>query len=236
MVVAIFLHRAGAITSSDFIVAGGAGVLIGLAALVVGLVAFVRIWMTGDRGWRPASVGVGVGLICLAPLVSAAVMAVRYPPVHDVSTDFDRPPPILGEVRFGLGAGYSDPVIRERLANAFPNAVARDYPLPATETFALVAELAALRGWHTIEERAPVDDPDVGWLNAIAMTWLGWRDEISIRVQTAPGGARVDIRSVSYEGAHDLGANGLRIEEFLLALDEAVTARTQALGLLGPGG
>jgi hypothetical protein len=234
LVVAIFLHRAGAITSADFIVAAGGGVLIGLAALLVGLVAFVRIWATGDRGWWPAFNGVAIGLICLAPLVFAAMMGLRYPFVHDVTTDYDDPPPILGQVHFGLGAGYHDPALRQRVADAFPNAVTRDYPLPTTETFPVVADLVAARGWQIIEERATTDDPNIGWINARAMTWLGWRDEVAIRVETAPGGSRVDIRSVSYEGAHDLGANGMRIEEFLLALDDAVTARTQELGLLGP--
>jgi hypothetical protein len=236
IVVAVFLHRAGAITSADFVVAAGGGIVIGLAGLAVGLVALVRIWMTGDRGWWPASVGVAIGVLCLAPLVFAATMAVRYPFVHDVTTDYDNPPPILGSVRFGLGAGYHDPVLRQRVADAFPNAVTRDYPLPATETFPIVADMVAARGWQIIEERATTDDPDIGWLNAVAMTWLGWRDEVAVRVETAPGGSRVDIRSVSYEGAHDLGANGLRIEEFLLALDEAVTARTQELGIPAPGG
>lgn len=236
LVVAVFLHRAGAITSSDFIAAAGGGLLIGLAALLVGLVAFVRIWATGDRGWWPASIGVGIGLVCVAPLALAAVMGLRYPPVHDVTTDYDNPPPIQGQVRFGPGAGFDDQALRQRVAEAFPNAVARDYPLPPDETFQLVADLVAARGWQIVAERAPTEDPDSGRINAVAMTWLGWRDEVAIRVETAPGGARVDIRSVSYEGAHDLGANGLRIEEFLLALDDAVTARTHDLGLLTPGG
>jgi len=235
IIIAAFMHRGGIIDSPTFLAAAGAGVAFGLIALAVGLAAYVRIWFTGDRGWRPASIGVATGLICLVPLVVAGLQAARLPAVHDVSTDIADPPAILGSSRLGLGGGFDDPELQAQIVKAYPNARAREYPLAVGETWLLVRELVERRGWEILSRRGPgVDQP--GTLNAVAMTWLGWRDEVAIRVGGTQDGSRIDMRSVSYEGAHDLGTNGLRIERFLLDLDDAVTERTFELGIVPPGG
>jgi uncharacterized protein (DUF1499 family) len=44
---------------------------------------------------------------------------------------------------------------------------------------------------------------------------MGFREDISIRVRTASGVVRVDMRSASRYGNHDLGSNARRIERFL---------------------
>jgi Protein of unknown function (DUF1499) len=234
IVIAAFMHRGRIIDSPTFMAAAGAGVVLGLIALAVGLIAYMRIWITGDRGWRPATIGVATGLICLVPLVMAGLQASRLPLVHDVSTDVADPPAILGTSRYGLAGGFDDPALQAQVAEAFPNASGRDYPLPASVSWPLVAELADLRGWEILARRSP-SGARPGTVNAVAMTWLGWRDEVSIRVTGIAGGSRVDVRSVSYEGMHDLGTNGTRIEQFLLDLDDAVTTRSQELGIVASG-
>lgn len=232
LIVAVFLHRARAIDTQTFLATAGAGVLLGLVALIVAIGAYIRIWNTGDRGWRPASIGFVTGVICLSPLVFAGLQAYRYPFVHDVSTDIATPPPVFGTVRYGARLGYDDPDLQAEIAAAFPNAAARVYPLDAAETFGLVQDLVADREWEALTAGTP---PATGTINAVATTWLGFRDEVAIRVTALQAGARVDVRSVSYEGGHDLGANGQRIEAFLLDLDDAVTQRTLEPGALSGG-
>ncbi len=48
--------------------------------------------------------------------------------------------------------------------------------------------------------------------------WLGFTDDIVIRVRPEDGGSRVDIRSVSRVGTSDLGTNAARIRRFMKRL------------------
>ena len=49
---------------------------------------------------------------------------------------------------------------------------------------------------------------------------MGFRDDVVIRVRPAPDGARVDVRSASRYGRHDLGTNAARIRSLLDDIDE----------------
>ncbi|MDB5621835.1 MAG: hypothetical protein JWR39_398, partial [Devosia sp.] len=53
--------------------------------------------------------------------------------------------------------------------------------------------------------------------------WPGWREEAVFRVEAAPEGSRVDMRSASLHALHDFGSNGRRIETFLTTLDDEIT-------------
>ena len=96
-------------------------------------------------------------------------------------------------------------------------------PVDATEMFTIVEDLADSRGWDIRVRRQPPTALDTGTINAIAMTLLGWRDEVAIRVTGTAQGSTIDMRSVPLGRFHDFGENGRRIEEFLLALDEKIT-------------
>src|SRR6218665_2474858 len=88
----IFLHRERFISSADFHVIELIAMGVALLALLLALGAFARLWVTGDQGWARATTGLFFALICLAPLGFVASLALRYPAVPDVSTDFADPP------------------------------------------------------------------------------------------------------------------------------------------------
>jgi uncharacterized protein (DUF1499 family) len=48
--------------------------------------------------------------------------------------------------------------------------------------------------------------------------WFGFIDDVVVRVRPAPGGSRVDVRSVSRVGQHDFGTNAARVRAFLAAV------------------
>ena len=50
---------------------------------------------------------------------------------------------------------------------------------------------------------------------------MGFRDDIVIRVSAVGGGSRIDLRSASRFGSHDLGANASRLRSLLEDIDEA---------------
>jgi uncharacterized protein (DUF1499 family) len=61
-----------------------------------------------------------------------------------------------------------------------------------------------------------------GRIEAVALTLImGFREDIAIRIRSASGGVRIDMRSASRYGGHDLGSNARRIETFLADLIDA---------------
>lgn len=217
-IIPVFLHRERIISSDDFHIIELVAAGFALVALFLALGAFVRLWITGDQGWSRASVGLFFALICLAPMAFVVWLALHYPSVSDVSTDFARPPALVTVV-----ARVATPEQRAEIEAAFPNARTRTYPIAAEQMFGIVEQLGTANGWEPRARRAPQHPLDQGQLNGIATTLLGWRDEVSVRVQGTPLGSTVDMRSAATHSWSDLGENGRRIEDFLLALDQRIT-------------
>ena len=56
----------------------------------------------------------------------------------------------------------------------------------------------------------------LGRLDAVDRTFLlRLADDITVRIRPRADGARIDVRSASRIGRHDLGANAARIRRFL---------------------
>jgi hypothetical protein len=77
----------------------------------------------------------------------------------------------------------------------------------------------------------PPPEPETAAIEAVAPTLLfRFPDRVALRFRGGPEETRVDMRSVSAVGAHDLGQNARRIGSFLAALDAALL-RDPATGL-----
>jgi hypothetical protein len=218
-IVPIFMHRGGMISSETFHVIMGTAIFCALVAMVMAISSFARLWVTGDKGWVRAAFGVVFSLIVLVPAAYAGYAYWKYPRTTDVSTDFADPPLLVSDV----------PPVRmttdlaRSIAAAFPNVASRTYPIGPEQVFDLATNLVRARGWEIEASLPPPGPQGEGQLNAIVLTLLGWRDEISLRITGVPEGSTVAMRSSSMVGVHDLGENGHRIEEFMLALDTEVT-------------
>ena len=80
------------------------------------------------------------------------------------------------------------------------------------------------RKWRVVDTLAPTPTRN-GTIEAIARTAImGFRDDVSIRVSPLGPGSRIDVRSASRYGTHDLGSNAARIVAFLTDLDEAIAS------------
>ncbi len=145
--------------------------------------------------------------------------ALRHPAVNEITTDFVDPLPLVSQVRIAPTSAS----LRAAAAAAFPNVRTRTYPIEATQMFDIVSSLVESQGWEVRTRRAPPTALDAGQINAIATTLFGWRDEVAVRVTGTPQGSTVDMRSVPLSGLNDFGANGSRVEDFLLALDARIT-------------
>lgn len=218
-VVPVLLHREQFMSSADFAIVESVAAGVATLALILGLSAYARLWITGDRGWGKATWGLFFALICLAPFGWLGYQAVRYPLVNEVATNFGDPLPLSSAIRV-VPTGAA---MQELIDSTFPNARTRTYPIDATQMFATIEDLVDQRGWEIRTRRQPSAALDTGQLNAISVSLFGFRDEVAIRVADTPTGSTVDMRSVPLSGFHDFGENGRRVEEFLLALDQTIT-------------
>lgn len=224
-VLPVVMHRSGLIESADFVTLETMALGFACLGLLLGLAAFARLWVTGDRGWGRASWGIVFSLLTLAPFGWYGSLAERYPMVRDVSTDYRDPPP-LG---VPLVVPATDPALREMITRRFPNLGTRTYPVDVGRAFGLVAALVTAEGWDVHQSRPPDETEPDGLITARAMRLLGFEDEVSIRVRAAASGSAVDMRSVPRFVYPDFGENGQRIEKLLEALDDRVTKLLRAV-------
>lgn len=222
IVVAIPLHIFDLISSDAFTISLAIGLGAAGLALLLGILAYIRLWFTGDRGWRPASFGVALGLACLAPAAYAGYLAMNYPSTADVSTALLSPPALI------MARGSDVQIDPESILVSYPNLLTRFYQIPPSVLHELALTLARDRGWQIISSEAPEAEDRGGTLNAIRRSLLGWSNEIALRISPGPIGALIDLRAASLSPTpHDLGDNGRAIEGFLRALDLSVTEYVQ---------
>lgn len=221
--VPVIMHRQQLLESSLFLVVALFACAVAALAVLVSLVALVRLWYTGDQGWIRALMGLFLGLICLAPFAWYGSLALRYPVVTDIATAPRGGLPLVFEPDTALmpPAKVPTPVEQQQF---FPNATTRTYPLDPFQLFAIVEHMVEERGWDIRLRREPGIEGEPGRINVRVTTLAGWREEAVLRVSAIAGAGAVDMRSASIGALHDLGSNGQRIEDFLVALDGEVTA------------
>lgn len=197
------------------------GILLAIGALVMSIFALRTIWRTGGLGAGSAVAGIIYALPALV-LAGVAIFAVAaYPRVADVTTDADDPPQFRvlradSEFANEAGRGGGPPVEISGIA-------ARLYPVGIETVYATTAGIVASRGWSVALKSAPAGQGGGARFEASAKTLLfAFRDDIAIRLIGTPDGTRVDMRSASRWGRHDLGQNGRRIRAFMGDLDFAL--------------
>lgn len=218
-VIPVLLHRGHLITSDNFVAIETTAMGLAAIAVAMAIVAFVRLWYTGDQGWGRAAVAFIFGVVCLLPAGFFAWQAMRIPASPDVSTDFGAPPVLVSFIE----SRFIGPAERARIEAAYPNARSRTYPIEAPQMFEVVGRLIDSEGWEPRATRAPLGPLDTGQYNAVVTTLLGFSQEVAVRVAGSADGATVDMRSASLSGFPDFGENGQRVEAFLLELDNQVT-------------
>lgn len=222
LVISVGLHWARLIAGNLFLSAVALAGIVALLGVIAGLVALVRLWFTGDQGWGRALVGVTLGGLCLVPFAWYGNLALRYPRVTDLATTERGQLPLV----FEPGTSAMPPPIVLPTADQdriFPNAKTRSYPLGLAQTFTVVRQLVGDNGWDIRQLREPEPDFSPGRINAQVVTIPGWREEVVLRVTGDLTTSVVDMRSASLNAPLDFGSNGLRVENFLIVLDDAIT-------------
>ncbi len=189
---------------------GGFGVVV-ISLFPLGLSIYLRAW----RNLILAALALAIGAATLGVPLSYAQKARRFPPIHDITTDVENPPPFIAVLPLRAEAPNTAFYEGNRLAalqqKAYPDLGPVNYRLPPSQVFTRVAELAEELGWNIVTSL-----PEQGWLEATETSfWFGFTDDIVVRVGWRPEGSVVDIRSASREGVNDLGVNAARIQRFI---------------------
>ena len=163
------------------------------------------------------------------PLLSALVIAaaVAYvpwswqrrartvPPIHDITTDTERPPEFVAILPLRADArnpsAYGGNEIAEQQRRAYPDIQPIMLNVGADSAFRLAHAAAQRMGWEIVA----VDSADSRIEATATTTWFGFKDDVVIRVEPAQQGSRVDVRSVSRVGRGDVGTNAARIRKYM---------------------
>ncbi len=198
-------------------VLGGAAVG-AVMSLVLAAAALVSIWNEGHLGAGRASAAAFLSALVLAVPLWALPAFLRLPPLYDVSTDTAAPPAFdrVAQIRQGqANPAHYEASFAALQSAAYPDIKPFQAPRSLIDVYSAVRDVVKALHWKIIDEQAP-EGGRSGHIEAMDRTlFFGFTDDISIRVTGSTKTAKVDIRSSSRFGQHDLGRNANRIRHFM---------------------
>lgn len=224
------LVRSGRVELAPSLAALACGLLVAAAALVCGVTALLHIWRYGNRGAAPACLGIVCGVLLLALPAAAAFLIFDLPPIHDITTDAADPPPFIGVAarRSGVenAAAYPGKVSADRQAVAYPGIGPLEIDFPPEQVYAAALALVGDAGWTVLEPGTAPPEGGSALIEARGRSLvLGFPQDVAIRIRPDGDGSRVDMRSASRIGRHDLGWNARRVAGFLRDLGQRTSGR-----------
>jgi uncharacterized protein (DUF1499 family) len=140
------------------------------------------------------------------------------PPIHDISTDTENPPPFVAIAPLRADAPnpveYAGPEAASRQRQAYPEIQPVVVGLPPDTAFVRALAAARAKRWEIVEANAAE-----GRIEATDRTfWFGFYDDVVIRITPSGTGSIVDVRSKSRVGRGDMGTNARRIRGYLREL------------------
>lgn len=229
VVFGIVLHRLLSLPTPVALNLFAAAIALALVAALLALIAFVVIWRQGRSGAWSAAAGLIFSAMILAWPAVFVPVALTHPKIADVTTDPAVPPRFVALARDRAASAnpldYPGAETAELQRAGYPDIKPLVVPRSALETFELVADSVRRLKWKIAAESTPQGRGKPGYIEAVDRTTiLGFYDDVVIRVDGNEREARVDIRSTSRYGQHDLGRNAGRIRRFLQELDAQIEA------------
>lgn len=197
--------------------------ILAASAITLSIVGMVDIWQTGKTGlWRLVRTMALAGLVLALPAYFA-IQAFRLPPITDVTTDLENPPLFSGgPAALAARGGHTHPLPDKRAqaaqARAYPALRPLLLDVPADEAYELVRSALTALKWRITQQSPPIppdrrgEHAQAGYMEStVESPILRLKDDIVIRLTPQGQQTRIDIRSASRFGRHDLGANAARI-------------------------
>jgi uncharacterized protein (DUF1499 family) len=226
--IAVIVVRSGALEIVPALSTLAGALALAILAMLLAFGAAIAIWKDGVGGAGEAATGLLIGLALIAYPLYLGVKAYRLPAIYDVTTDPIDPPRFEAIAR--IRPRDANPVTYAGLYTAEQQRVAYSDIEPdlttasPQEAYDAVLKVITKRKWHVVDARPPqATAPRDGLIEAIARTpILGFRDDVAVRVRATREGARIDVRSASRYGRHDLGTNAARVRALIEDVDDVL--------------
>lgn len=148
--------------------------------------------------------------------------ASALPPIHDITTDLADPPKFVRVATLRTPGdhpiAYDGPTVGAQQRKAYPDLAPLVLKAPRDKVFSAAQATLASMGLELVAA-----DAAQGRIEATATSLLfGFKDDVVVRIADDANGTKVDVRSKSRVGRHDIGMNAKRIRVFLAKLKAAV--------------
>ncbi|HEY6417633.1 MAG TPA: DUF1499 domain-containing protein [Candidatus Binataceae bacterium] len=204
------------------------GFLLSILGTIVGIIGIIRTGSPArSAGRNRAVVGTVISLAIALPIIAIFVAGRNYPPINDITTDFDHPPEFVVALTLAPNSGrdmkYDKDKYAARQTTGYPAPLA---PLkmdsdPAATFEKVKAAAAQMPNWQIT-----ATDPKAMTIEGVSTSKLfHFDDDFIIQVRPADGGGSlVEMRSKSRVGVGDFGVNYTRIATFFARLKGAGAA------------
>ena len=226
--IAIVVVRSGALEIVPALSTLGGALALAMLAILLAFGAAVSIWKDGVGGIGEAVTGLLIGLVLIAYPLYVGVKAYKLPAIYDITTDPIDPPRFDAIARLrprdANPVTYAGLYTAEQQRTAYSDIEPDMTSMSPHEAYDAAMKVITKRKWHVVDARPPQGTaPRDGLIEAIARTpILGFRDDVAVRVRATHEGARIDVRSASRYGRHDLGANAARVRALIEDIDDVL--------------
>ncbi|WP_297325061.1 DUF1499 domain-containing protein [Nitrosomonas sp.] len=216
---AVLSHQLEGIDFQPALMGLAGGTVMGLLAIVFGLIGTVRAIKARKPSIASTMAGSTLGFLVVMPILVTVFAGIGAPLIHDITTDLQHPPEFVAIKALRTATDNSlnrlEPENQVALqATGYPDLGPLLIDRPFDQVFERAVALVKKRGW----EIAVISAAN-GRIEATDTTpIMGFKDDVVIRVQTVGNQTRVDMRSASRVGKGDLGVNAERIRRFMIDL------------------
>lgn len=216
---AVLGYRLGVTGFQPALLGLAVGVVIGLLAIIFGLIGTMRAIKAKKSEIARTTAGSALGFLVVMPVLVTVLASAGAPLIHDITTDLEHPPEFVAIKALRTTTDNSlDRLEPQNLAalqeEGYPDLGALLINRSYAQVFEQIVALVKKRGWEII-----VISAADGRIEATDTTRImGFKDDVVIRVRAMGESTRIDMRSVSRVGKGDLGTNAARIRHFLADL------------------
>lgn len=225
--IAIIIVRAGLLEAVPGMFTFGGALAFGAIGILLALLSFITIWRQGLSGLGYSVTAILIGGLLLGYPAYLGYKAYKLPQIADITTDIVDPPGFDAIRRLRSRATnppqYAGLYAAEQQREAYPEISTLELTVPPKVAYEHALALVNKRRWLLMDAREPIPGRRDGRIEAVARTpVMGFREDVVIRIRGNDEESRVDMRSSSRYGSHDIGSNASRIRSYLDSVEEAI--------------
>ncbi|EJF81973.1 DUF1499 domain-containing protein [Bartonella doshiae] len=223
----IILQRFSVIYIVDFMILMIISACCVVISLFLAVKALYDLWMCGALGGMKALKGIIYSLITSVPLILLGGLWFAYPPLHDVSTDTEKPPAFFRTIRPKNSLPLKSTLTEQAALqmSKWPEMSGRRYDGSPDRIRESVLNVLEAYGWPVVVQREFKGEENAFYIETIAKTfYLGFVSDIVIRLTDEGNTTFVDMRSASRYLPRDFGSNATFIIDFMNALDTEIAS------------